>query len=171
MIADTGATGAEVVAIDSSHVFWEVGGVALASGTTAARLATLSDDVLVAIKSYRTRSPFGISNVGPLFLNRNGTRLTVRSVQVLLARRAKELGMPRRAAAMSLRHRYGQMLAQSGHSLEVVAERMGISVSTATKYFTLPRHRIAPSRDEGRNPRAGGRNLKEVLSQHCVRPP
>jgi transposase len=77
-----------------------------------------------------------------------------------LARRAKELGMPRRAAAMSLRHRYGQMLAQSGHSLEVVAERMGISVSTATKYFTLPRHRIATSRDEGRNPR--GRRPKSI---------
>jgi integrase/recombinase XerC len=158
-LAETGATGAEVVAIDSSHVFWEAGGVALASGTAAARLATLSDEALAMVKSYRNRSPFGFSNFGPLFLNRDGARLTARSLQVMLARRAKELGMPGRAAAMSLRHRYGQMLADSGHSPEIVAARMGISVSTAIKYFTLPRHRIAPARKEdcgrrGRRPNA-----------------
>jgi site-specific recombinase XerC len=75
VLIETGATGAEIVAVDCSHVFWEVGGLALAGGTSAARLAPVSDEALSALKAYRNRSPFGLSDAGPLFLNRNGARL------------------------------------------------------------------------------------------------
>jgi integrase/recombinase XerC len=153
VLTDTGATVAEVVAIDCSQVFWEAGGVALAVGSPAARLATLSDETLAAIETYQKCAPSEFSQQGPLFLNRDGARLTARSVQVMLAQRATELGMPGRASAMKLRHRYGQMLAEAGHSLEIVAERLGISVSTATKYFSLPRHRADPARNTKRAPR------------------
>lgn len=142
VLLETGATVSEVVALDCSEVFWEVGGVALAIGCSAARLATLSDQTLVAIKLYRECSPFDHSQEGPLFLNRNGIRLTARSVQMMLAKRTTELGIPG-ASAMMLRHRVGHMLAERGHSLEVVAQRLGLSVTTATKYFSLPRYRTA----------------------------
>lgn len=156
VLSETGATVAEVVALNSSHVFWETGGLALAIGCPAARLATLSEKALAAIETYRKCSPFEFLQRGPLFLNREGARLTARSVQVMLAHRATELGMPGRASAMMLRHRFGQMLAERGHSLEIVAERLGISVSTATKYFSLPRHRTAPAGSTER-PRRGRR--------------
>lgn len=153
VLTDTGATVAEVVAIDSSQVFWRAGGAVLAVGSPAARLATLSDETLAAIETYQKRSPFQFSQQGPLFLNRAGARLTARSVQVMLAQRAAELGMRGRASAMKLRHRYGQMLAEAGHPLENVAERLGISVSTAAKYFSLQRHRAVPAPNTKRAPR------------------
>lgn len=165
VLIETGATVAETVAIDCPHVFWEVGGLALAGGTSAARFAPVSDEALSALKTYRCRSPFRLSNAGPLFLNRDGGRLTARSVQMMLARRAKEQGMPRRAAAMSLRHRFGQKLAGSGSPPEIVAERMGISVSTAIKYFALPRHRTAPARDDDRGRRGRRQNVSSLTSR------
>src|SRR5262249_59369602 len=57
---------------------------------------------------------------GPLFLNRRGGRLTVRSIHSIVRRRAQACGITRRVSPHTLRHTFATHLLDAGADLPLI---------------------------------------------------
>ena len=71
-----------------------------------------------------------------LFLNRSGTRLTVRSVQSLVRKYALKAGLPEAVHPHLLRHSYATHLLDGGAELRVVQELLGHESPNTTQIYT-----------------------------------
>ncbi|MCZ7646398.1 MAG: tyrosine recombinase XerC [Planctomycetota bacterium] len=87
--------------------------------------------------------------LAPLFVNKLGTRLDVRSVRRVLAKRLCEAGLPPDATPHTLRHSYATHLLDRGADLRSVQELLGHASLSTTQVYT----HLTPSR------------LKEIYAQ------
>jgi integrase/recombinase XerC len=71
-----------------------------------------------------------------LFLNRYGERLTERSIQSLLAKYAKKVGIGKRVYPHMLRHTFATHLLDGGADLRVVQELLGHASLSSTQIYT-----------------------------------
>jgi integrase/recombinase XerC len=71
-----------------------------------------------------------------LFLNRYGERLTERSVQSLLEKYAKKVGIGKRVHPHMLRHTFATHLLDGGADLRVVQELLGHASLSSTQVYT-----------------------------------
>ncbi|GHA70352.1 tyrosine recombinase XerC [Formosimonas limnophila] len=71
-----------------------------------------------------------------LFINTQGKRLSVRSIQLRLAHHAKVLGLPVRVHPHMLRHSFATHILQSSGDLRAVQELLGHSSLSATQVYT-----------------------------------
>jgi integrase/recombinase XerC len=88
-----------------------------------------------------TRS-LGEQPTAPIFINRFGTRLDVRSVRRILAKRLAEAGLPPGATPHTLRHSYATHLLEHGADLRSVQELLGHASLSTTQVYT----HLTPSR-------------------------
>lgn len=163
--ADAGLTTAEVVGLDCGDVMLSSCLIAVASKKPS-RFATITSNAMEALDLYASAAPFEWRKERPLFVNRKGNRLSVRSIQVSFRRRADAAGVARTATPMSLRHRAGQKMADAGSSPAFVADRLGIGIHSVGRYFTAPRLRAAASTD--RRQRHVGRRKKMAAHPPAV---
>lgn len=93
-----------------------------------------------AIKGYlrdgRPQLLSGKARSGALFLNRDGGRLSVRSVQKLVRSYAVKAGIEQRAYPHLLRHSFATHMLDNGAELRVVQELMGHSNVNTTQIYT-----------------------------------
>lgn len=105
------------------------------------RVVFLGDHAKNAVSSFieqRRREGFETSPSSPLFINRKGGRLTSRSIQRMLNKRARDAGIHVKLTPHALRHSFATHLLLGGADLRVVQELLGhASLSTVQVYTHL----------------------------------
>jgi integrase/recombinase XerC len=122
------------------------------------RLALLGPPALAALRRWlegRGAVAAGLSRPQPaLFLNKNGTRLSSRSVGRLLEKYLKQAGLDPRTSPHTLRHSFATHLLDNGADIRSVQELLGHrSLSTTQIYTHVTTHRLQESYDKA-HPRA-----------------
>ncbi|TDR32148.1 tyrosine recombinase XerC [Hydromonas duriensis] len=102
------------------------------------RIVPVGEAAIAALKIWlplRSALPQAAHNPA-VFLGKNGTRLTIRSVQLRLAKYAQALGLPVHVHPHMLRHSFATHVLQSSGDLRAVQEMLGHSSLAATQVYT-----------------------------------
>lgn len=122
------------------------------------RLAPLGSGASRAIEEYLPERAVRVeklmSGVDAVFINKNGTRLNVRSVRRILDRRASLGGIKKAVTPHTLRHSFATHLLNRGADLRAVQELLGHANLTTTQIYThVTTHRLKEVYDQA-HPRA-----------------
>ncbi|GIW82962.1 MAG: tyrosine recombinase XerC [Gemmatales bacterium] len=114
------------------------------------RLALFGPPALKALKLWLEQRSLLLERLGKqqgaLFLNKNGTRLTPRSVGRLLAKHLAVAGLDPRSSPHSLRHSFATHLLDRGADIRSVQELLGHrSLGTTQIYTHVTTHRLRDS--------------------------
>jgi integrase/recombinase XerC len=124
------------------------------------RLAPLGAAAHGAILAYLPERGRRLDRLGSgasaLFVNKNGTRLNVRSVRRILDRRAGLAGIKKEITPHTLRHSFATHLLNRGADLRAVQELLGHANLATTQIYThVTTHRLKEVYDRA-HPRASG---------------
>lgn len=116
------------------------------------RIVPIGHKALAAIRSYRqaVREQWGIATDrnGPVFLNKNKSRLTARSVGRILDSLAKSCGLLKPVSPHTMRHTFATHMLDAGADLRIVQELLGHkSLSTTQKYTHVSIDRLMETYD------------------------
>ncbi len=120
------------------------------------RIVPISSHALAAIRHYNQIARQGGSPEAPLFVNKNGGRLSARSVRRKLDIHLEEAGLDPKISPHTLRHSFATHLLDNGADLRSVQELLGHqSLSTTQIYTHLTTTRIREAYGKA-HPRSGG---------------
>ena len=117
------------------------------------RIVPIGQTAIMAIEAYRGKlqesSRIPLDGQPALFLNKNGGRLTPRSMARILDKAAMECGLALPISPHALRHTFATHMLDAGADLRVVQELLGHrSLSTTQKYTHVSIDRLMESYDK-----------------------
>ena len=97
------------------------------------RVVFFSDEAIAAIRAYlRVREDMS----GALFAGRGDSPLTTRSVERIVAKRAREAGISKKVTPHVLRHMFATTLLSNGADIRAVQEMLGHANISTTQVYT-----------------------------------
>jgi integrase/recombinase XerC len=147
----TGIRCAELRTLDLADIDRSSGTIRVLGKGGKERVVPIGDQALAAIDAYLAIRG---ARKGPLFLNRKGDRLTVRSIHRIVRARARRAGISRRVSPHTLRHTFATHLLDAGADLRFIQELLGHArLSTTQKYTHVSSDHLMKVYDQA-HPRA-----------------
>lgn len=158
ILYSTGIRVSELVGLDVEDIDFEARVVRVLGKGSIERIVPIGRKAVKAVRTYR-EALYGNSAKtpdlwkGPLFLNKNGGRLTERSVARMLEQAARAAGLTVPVSPHDLRHTFATHLLDAGLDLRMVQELLGHKkLSTTQKYTHVSIDRLMAAYD-GAHPR------------------
>ena len=130
----------ELVALNQEYLDFNDGTAVVRGKGKKERRALLGPQALKAVEDYinerKLQKSAKIKENPAIFLNKNGTRLTTRSVGRLLEKYIKLAGMDSRTTPHTLRHTFATHLLDAGADIRGVQELLGHSSLGTTQIYT-----------------------------------
>ena len=130
----------ELVALNQEYLDFNDGTAVVRGKGKKERIALLGPQALKAVEVYlqerKLQKSVKIKENPAIFLNKNGTRLTTRSVGRLLEKYIKLAGMDSRTTPHTLRHTFATHLLDAGADIRGVQELLGHSSLGTTQIYT-----------------------------------
>jgi|MDSW01.1.fsa_nt_gb integrase/recombinase XerC len=132
----TGCRVSELVNLDINHIDLKRG-IALVHGKgKKQRYAMLGRPAIDALEDYMRHKQMSGLNSACLFLNKNNTRLTARSVRRILNKCLQRAGIHSPCSPHTLRHSFATHLMRRGADLRTVQELLGHESIGSTQIYT-----------------------------------
>lgn len=144
----TGIRVGELVGLSFHDADFRQGYVRVFGKGAKERIVPLGKPAALAVERYLREARPLLAKATPhdsraLFLNKNGTRLSDRSVRRLLDKYIKQSGLPQSVSPHTLRHSFATHLLDNGADLRSVQELLGHeNVSTTQLYTHVTRARL-----------------------------
>ena len=139
----------ELTGLDVDDVDMDSGMATVRGKGKRERLALLGPQALAALQGWLAFRESIAGRAAPqtaVFLNKNGTRLTSRSVGRLLEKYLKQAGLDLRTSPHTLRHSFATHLLDRGADIRSVQELLGHRSLTNTQIYThVTTHRLQES--------------------------
>ena len=161
LLYSSGIRVSELTGLNTGDVDLLAGTVRVMGKGSKERLAYIGSEADRALKSYSegpiaAKRVFDESGEKPFFVGKLGKRLTVRSVQRIVAKYVVRSKIQKRPTPHSLRHTFATHLLDAGVDLRVIQEMLGHSKLTTTQRYTrVSMDKLFEAYDRG-HPRAGG---------------
>lgn len=130
----------ELVALNQEYLDMNDGTAVVRGKGKKERIALLGPQAIKAVKDYlderKRQKNIKVKENPAIFLNKNGTRLTTRSVGRLLEKYIKSAGLDGRTTPHTLRHTFATHLLDAGADIRGVQELLGHSSLGTTQIYT-----------------------------------
>jgi integrase/recombinase XerC len=156
MLYAAGLRVSELTNLSLGDLDFTVGYVKVLGKGAKERIVPVGRQAIAALKHYLERSrPILIKEKeNAIFLNRNGTRLSSRSVRRIVDKYIKQVSIERAITPHSLRHSFATHLLNAGADLRTVQELLGhVSISTTQIYTHVTKEKMKSVYDQT-HPRA-----------------
>ncbi|MDC3359486.1 tyrosine recombinase XerC [Gammaproteobacteria bacterium] len=136
LMYSSGLRVSEVAGIDLTDFEEEMSFLRILGKGAKVRIVPVGRFAIAAIENWiNEREKFSNPDIPALFINLKGTRLTVRSMQMRLARISTKQGLPRVNPHM-LRHSFATHMLESSGDLRTIQELLGHSSLSTTQIYT-----------------------------------
>lgn len=137
LLYSTGLRAAELVSLNVADLDFKQQQIAVLGKGKKMRLVLLGRYAIEALKAWLIlRKEFDTTNEKALFLNKNGGRLSARSVQYRLHQMGVKRGLKARLHPHRLRHSFASHLLESSQDLRAVQELLGHADLNSTQIYT-----------------------------------
>jgi integrase/recombinase XerC len=129
----------ELASLDLEQVNLETNEIRAWGKGAKERVVLMGKPAAAALASYLSQGRpqlLGKKKGSALFLNRNGGRLTARSIQRILGKHTRAAGIKKRVHPHLLRHTFATHLLDGGADLRVVQELLGHASLVSTQIYT-----------------------------------
>jgi integrase/recombinase XerC len=161
----------ELVGLNIKDIDYEQGLMKVRGKGKKERIVPVGDKAIVAVRTYlEKRCEISRTNIkndygGPIFINKEGTRLSTRSVARILDKLVLASGLGRKISPHTLRHTFATHMLEAGADLRSIQEFLGHeSLSTTQKYTSVSVGRLLEVYDKA-HPKAGRDILKKDESR------
>ena len=126
----------ELVSLNLGDIDFDLKEVRVIGKGDKQRIVPVGSEALDAIACYLSVRPFFNPKDNAFFVNRFGTRLTVRSVSKYIKQAASDCGLEGKITPHKLRHTFATQMLMNGADLRVVQELLGHSSLGTTQIYT-----------------------------------